>query len=410
MIGTSLPTCHVPKVKKSYSSDRLRAGVVASKVNDTFVRRGKNGRCIANRNNRMNKKMKKQKDYLIKCDVSIKSFDSKVKTFTIEEVKQNIIIADGGVQIDTATMASDHLPDEIRKPLVHLRIRHGDLHVLDHHLSEPEKGIICFSDNCSTSSPAFLLPPRANTLKTTGMNNTRSIIQLCDALDYCENIQKKSFERGSCKIVLRDNDQKYVKMGPYPRRAGRGIEDVCQMKKKIPHFYWNVIINFVLKAEDLFKEWIGTVDLRQVVHAKKLLKYKTLSSNGLPNGIVKEATIFSGIAFGRNIFLNAHIDDDYTYSLVSIHSRSIYNRRTEHVIYFSFYRLGLTIPLRLGDVLIFNPLEPHSVSSRCYPQDDIFCLSIYLKSAVAGLHDNGTDLTQEQAILANNYKSNAGAR
>ena len=73
------------------------------------------------------------------------------------------------------------------------------------------------------------------------------------------------------------------------------------------------------------------------------------------------------------------------------------------VAYFGFPRLGVAIPLRPGDVLIINPLEPHSVSSRCYEFDEVFCFSAYLKSSNVGLHDNQLELNPEVKKLAEEY-------
>jgi hypothetical protein len=58
------------------------------------------------------------------------------------------------------------------------------------------------------------------------------------------------------------------------------------------------------------------------------------------------------------------------------------------ICYFAFLRIGLAVALRPGDFLLFNPHEPHSISSSCRRKDDIFIISSYLKTAVAGLNNN----------------------
>ena len=57
------------------------------------------------------------------------------------------------------------------------------------------------------------------------------------------------------------------------------------------------------------------------------------------------------------------------------------------------------IPLKPGDVLFFNPKEPHCVSSRCDNNDDIFCMSLYLKSDNIGKNDNSCPLTPNEETL-----------
>lgn len=63
----------------------------------------------------------------------------------------------------------------------------------------------------------------------------------------------------------------------------------------------------------------------------------------------------------------------------------------------------MAVPLRPGDVIIFNPLEPHAISSRCEPDDEVFCVSVYLKSAVVGLNDNSIPLSPVEEELSRLY-------
>ena len=59
--------------------------------------------------------------------------------------------------------------------------------------------------------------------------------------------------------------------------------------------------------------------------------------------------------------------------------------------------------LSLGDVLLFNPTEPHCVSSRCRNNEDVYCLSSYVKSAVVSGNDNEQKVTGEIDRLAGYY-------
>ena len=58
------------------------------------------------------------------------------------------------------------------------------------------------------------------------------------------------------------------------------------------------------------------------------------------------------------------------------------------VCYFAFPRIGIAVALRPGDFLLFDPQEPHSISSCYKAEDEIFCASSYLKTAIVGLNDN----------------------
>jgi hypothetical protein len=57
--------------------------------------------------------------------------------------------------------------------------------------------------------------------------------------------------------------------------------------------------------------------------------------------------------------------------------------------YFIFTEQGISVALRPGDMMIFNPLYHRLLSQTArYENDDVFCLSLYLKTAVVGLKNN----------------------
>ena len=96
--------------------------------------------------------------------------------------------------------------------------------------------------------------------------------------------------------------------------------------------------------------------------------------------------------------MNVHVDDDFFYSLTTIMSRhglredvDKYRLDAEVSSYFAFPEQGITVALRPGDMLIFNPPYQHCVSSRssAFENKDVFCLSLYLKMAIIGGNDNG---------------------
>ena len=99
--------------------------------------------------------------------------------------------------------------------------------------------------------------------------------------------------------------------------------------------------------------------------------------------------IYNGMGFGINVYLRSHVDQDFTFSIVQAHiDNHDYIVNDKIVCYFAFPQIGIAVALRPGDFLIFNPQEHHSISSRCYAQDEVYCISSYLKTAVVGLNDN----------------------
>jgi hypothetical protein len=77
----------------------------------------------------------------------------------------------------------------------------------------------------------------------------------------------------------------------------------------------------------------------------------------------------------------------------------------EVVTHFCFPTLGVAVPLRPGDFLMFNALIPHCISSRCKRSDEVIVLTMYLKTAVVGMNNNNLDLTTAQATLSRRYHS-----
>ncbi len=94
-------------------------------------------------------------------------------------------------------------------------------------------------------------------------------------------------------------------------------------------------------------------------------------------------------SFGINIYLRSHTNQDFTMSIIQAHIDEHHYIASDRIVcYFCFPRIGTAVALRPGDFLIFNPQEPHLISSRCNPKDSVYCILLYLKTAVVGLNDN----------------------
>ena len=69
--------------------------------------------------------------------------------------------------------------------------------------------------------------------------------------------------------------------------------------------------------------------------------------------------------------------------------------------YFTFAEQGVAVALQPGDILLFNPVYEHCLSSRtsAYETKDVFSLSMYLKTAIVGMNDNNLALTEIENCL-----------
>ena len=106
-------------------------------------------------------------------------------------------------------------------------------------------------------------------------------------------------------------------------------------------------------------------------------------------------------SFGSNNMLPLHTDQDMFLSVVHVHclrdlvvkkNVESYELDNNIVKYFSFDN-GISVGMRSGDLLVFNPIIPHCVSS-CrdeYMEDKVYCVSHYFKSLIAGRNNNSID-------------------
>ena len=111
-----------------------------------------------------------------------------------------------------------------------------------------------------------------------------------------------------------------------------------------------------------------------------------------------EYNFMPSTSFGFNNLFPLHTDNDMLLSIVhvhcakdikNIHGKTFYKLNNGIVKYFSFDN-GITVGMRSGDILIFNPIIPHCVSSSMNEccNDNVFCVSHYFKSLIAGRNNN----------------------
>ena len=147
---------------------------------------------------------------------------------------------------------------------------------------------------------------------------------------------------------------------------------------------------------------MNTAEIRIIKAAMDLINPHSFTIPSRKKQKQMSTNMYGAFASGVNVYLNAHSDRKFTYSSVIIHMKKAYTVKQKIVAYFVFPRLGISVPLRPGDVLFFNPQEEHMVSSRCDNRDDIYCVSLYLKSDNMGLNYNSIELKPKE----NNYLGN----
>jgi hypothetical protein len=223
--------------------------------------------------------------------------------------------------------------------------------------------------------------------------------KMYDALVSCELLSRTPLSRGDARRIFGDRGRPmYSSIGAQVSRFG-GVLERSPQYASLSEEHWRTLIKMTRRAECALESFADASVLRQLNAAKALVDFNTLSSN---NTSVK---YFGAIAFGRNVFLRCHTDEDFTFSVTQVFLKGsdCYAATDRVVAFFCFPTLGIAVPMRPGDFILFNASLPHSISSRCHSSDDIMCVSYYLKSMVVGMNDNGIPLSPDQIYLSKMY-------
>jgi hypothetical protein len=228
------------------------------------------------------------------------------------------------------------------------------------------------------------------------------MLDMFKALVACEELSRSSLKRGEARKIFGDGTSggapMYSSVGVQASRCG-GILERSPRYASVKDQHWKTIVTMTRRAESALESFADTNVLRQLSAAKELVDFKTLSS---PNNSHHCVKYFGALAFGRNVFLRCHTDEDFTLSVTQIYlkGRDSYSPTDEPVAFFCFPTRAVAIPMRPGDFLIFDATLPHSISSCCHSADDIMCVSFYLKSRVVGMNDNSIPLSKDQYELS----------
>jgi len=377
----------------TFSSQRTQAADICHEVHaENMERRSKF-------NHRANRKKKKLSQTLIEVHVPPTSHAHK---WSLEELLSVLLVFDGGNTKNPpltppVPKAGSIQTIEKDKPWQSLRVSAGDLFVAD--TKRADKGLVFrYPDGVE----AFTRVPRKAALQMTRMGNPLVTEAYCKSLSHVERAQRKSLHRSKGKTIY--SDSKMCNPGVQACRASTGVRESTYHSTGVPFKNWTNIVQTLCDVEKVMSSFVPTKELRRLNLARMLLKYKTMTAN-LNGDIVLEAKLFGSIAFALNVHLSCHTDVDFSRSVVSVYiNGGGYGLSDRVVAYFCFPRLGIAVALRPGDILIFNPREYHAVSSHCNQDDGIYCVSMYLKTAVVSLNDNSIPLTAEQVLLHNTYK------
>ena len=275
-----------------------------------------------------------------------------------------------------------------------------DLYAPDN--SDPHFGVAGKRINGIT--PYFLIP-RAELMHHLPLT---PMSELYNSLERCLLIKKVYLSRGKAKTVFGDPGKRiqYKCVGVRPSINSAEVVPYPSWSESLGPAHWSRIMGMVSFAETVFELYVDRDVLKHIRATKRVVDFKTMSSPTFAGYSIPTAKYFGGVAFGKNVFLRAHSDEDFTFSVALVLPKGLdwYSVDDAPIAHFCYPTHGIAIPMRPGDLVPFNSRIPHCISSRSKLSNDIMCISLYLKTAVVGLNDNTIPLDRIQTIMSTRYR------
>jgi len=343
------------------------------------------------RNRRSKKKLRKQQNLLSEVIVPP---TIKQNLLSESDIDNEIIVVDGG---DNGN-PSIRPPDGVKWRCLSV-LGGNHLYVADE--TDPCRGL---TFACVDSAPPFIQLPWKQTLAIIDSISMKDIV--C-ALEECEKLKKTAVKRSDGKRIFGDYGKRvmYTCVGVQVSRNSREVLNCNAVMENLAECHWNVLMKLMRHAEYCFEAIADNKVISHLYHAKQVVPFKTMS---MPSSSHKSTLkYYGGLAFGCNVFLRCHTDNDYTMSMVQVQSKGKvkYNIEDDVVVYFCFPTLGVAVPLRPGDFLLLNALIPHCVLSRCRQAEEIPSIAMYLKTSVVGMNNNQLPPNSLQTVLADWYRT-----
>jgi len=146
-----------------------------------------------------------------------------------------------------------------------------------------------------------------------------------------------------------------------------------------------MLSKFWCKLEMIAEAYIDSESLHSMLIVKQISPFtgfKLTHKRCLP-----DSKFWTSIALSKNILMSQHTDDDFFLGAVSVLSETGFDAHNEILQYFCFPGLGISVPLRHGELIMFNPSILHCISSRVKCDKNVIVASLYLKTAVVGGND-----------------------
>jgi hypothetical protein len=249
--------------------------------------------------------------------------------------------------------------------------------VHDTHMVDTTEGAVGVCHDDVKAKLAFLLVPREKPIQKILARSTFDLLEKVQndpATKPC--VRASSIKR---QTHSETNDM-YSTTGTSPNRNGKGIIDSGANKSEA---YLEIERTLKQHLVDLTAEYLDTSINMGLKDANDCYNFLKMTKGKLD--------YWNGMATGLNAQLNAHFDEDMMYCCMTAISKTDkrkYSLDENICSYMVFPSLGVSVAIRPGDVLLFNPTVWHCISSRTEDQkDDYYPVSFYLKTEVVTGHN-----------------------
>ncbi len=281
-------------------------------------------------------------------------------------------------------------------------------------VNNDEGGVCCL--NKSSGQIVFVLLPRNEVEKLCSGSDVMKYQLALDRISECK--PPVSGIRGNNRQLIFEGEARsnYINIGVAADRGGKGL--IYKIPKNVEGTESQVWVRkWMSKVSNVVeKKYVPTKILSAFHKAGREVGFNGFEVDGVPmKNKAKNATekgkkvrghktkksrprvcLFPTLALSKSVALTMHNDEDVFFSVAAVYAEDDWNNCTkrlkkncEVLKYFTF-GCGISVAMRTGDMLLFNPQEQHCISTNTEAcgEKGVFTTSHYCKANLFGLNDN----------------------
>ena len=196
--------------------------------------------------------------------------------------------------------------------------------------------------------------------------------------------------RGKYRTPMFDSkvdEGRYTTFGATANRNKKGLSNRSGNLSQMPAD--RVLLNqLIRKIEHAAKEFLDSRSIAAMYTINEITGMK-----GVHLSETEHSEMWPSLAISKNCYFASHVDMDYCMSAIFVMTKDRISDENEVISYFCFRREGVSVGLRNGDIIIFNPQKEHCMSTRTDSDRDMIAMALYMKTAVVGMNDATRDIS-----------------